>query len=110
MRACCTLLVIFCAFEARAAPTALEVALDYQASPGCPSRAEFAALVEHGLRATAAVTWVEAGGHPSVSAQVAANGGAIGYSAQVTLIDAEGQAADRVVSGAQCADVTAAAA
>jgi hypothetical protein len=98
------------ALEARAGATALEVALDYQASPGCPTRAEFAALVEQGLRATAAVTWVEAGAHPSVAALVAANGGSTGYSAQVTLIDAEGQTADRVVSGAQCADVTAAAA
>jgi hypothetical protein len=104
---------VVCAFgalNAHAAVAPLEVALDYQASPGCPSRAEFAALVEHGLRAPSAVTWVDSGAHPSVSAQVAANGAMTGYSAKLTLVDVEGQAADRVVSGAQCSDVTAAAA
>jgi hypothetical protein len=111
--ACRTLLCIASALgalEARASVSPLEVALSYSAAPGCPSRDEFAALVEHGLRAPAVVTWVGAGAHPSVSALVAANGGSSGYSAELQLVDADGQSAARVVSGAQCADVISAAA
>jgi hypothetical protein len=113
MGACRTLLCIASALgalEARASVSPLEVALSYSAAEGCPTRDEFAALVEHGLHPPAVVTWVDTGAHPSVSAFVAANGGSSGYSAELQLVDADGQSAARVVSGAQCADVITAAA